>query len=73
MYISPENVILQDKEQSVIIPSIVFPALHIFDIKMPYCGVIVPNSTTYTHTVACAMMIILRGKEALSRRNDAIY
>ena len=50
----------------------VFPALHIFDIKMPYC-VIVPNSTTYTHTVACAMMIILRGKEALSRRNDAIY
>ena len=28
----------------------VFSALHIFDIKMPYC-VIVPNSTTYTHTL----------------------
>ena len=49
MYRSPKKLILQVKEQSVI-PSICFPALHIFDIKMPYCGVIVPNSTTYTHT-----------------------
>ena len=74
MYISPENVILQDKEQSVIPSKCFSRSPHFWHKNALLCFsrylIVQP---IHTHTVACAMMIILRGKEALSRRNDAIY